>query len=144
MAFDIKRKAELSLVAVLTEALPGLTFYPAKGGSDDGGSTLPKPPCGVIWIQDADKTLATEKTYLLQGTVVWVSRMEPGGTDVAVHSDQVRLIYDAILAIIPLRDDTRLLLIHGIDITTVNEFTDNERHAYGDTISFVMGASELD
>jgi hypothetical protein len=142
MAFEIKRKAELSLVAILGEALPDLSFYPSKGGDDDGGSSLPKPPFGAIWIQDAAKTLATEKTYLLSGTIVWVSRM--GGTDVADHSDSVRTIYDALLAIKPGEDSARSLLIHGIDIVTVNEFTDNDRHAFGDTISFVMGASETE
>jgi hypothetical protein len=141
---EVKRKAELSLVAKLGEALPDLSFYPAKGGTEDGGVTLPKPPFGAIWIQDAEKTMATEKTYFLTGTVVWVSRMEPGGTDVAEHSDSVRLIYDALLGMVPGEDADRALAIHGIDISTVNEFTDNERHAYGDTISFVMGASELD
>lgn len=142
MAFEIKRKAELSLVAILTNALPDFSFYPAKG--EDGGNTLPKPPFGAVWIQDAEKTMATEKTYVLTGTVVWVSRSGAGGTDVVEHCDSVKLIYDAILAITPEVDDERSIAIHGIDIVTVNEFTDTERHAFGDTISFVMGASETD
>jgi len=142
MALEVKRKAELSLVAFLANALPDLDFYPAKGGSDDGGTSLPKPPFGAVWVQDAENTMPNEKTYLLSGTVVWVSRME--SEDVSDHSESVRLIYNSMMAFIPMFDVARGLAIHGIDISTVNEFTDTERHAYGDTISFVMGVSETD
>lgn len=142
MALEVKRKAELSLVAYLANALPDQDFYPAKGGSDDGGTSLPKPPFGAVWIQDAENTMPNEKTYLLTGTVVWVSRMET--EDVSDHSEAVRLIYDAMMAFVPVHDVGRSIAIHGIDIVTVNEFTDTERRAYGDTISFVMGVSETD
>jgi hypothetical protein len=144
MALEVKRKAELSLVAILSGALPDLSFYPAKGGDDDGGTSLPSPPFGAIWIQDAEKTMPNEKTYLLNGTVVWVSRMVQAGLDVTDHSESVRQIYDVLLNTEPGNDTAHSLMIHGIDIVTVNEFTDDERHAYGDTISFVMGVSETD
>jgi hypothetical protein len=144
MALEVKRKAELSLVAIFAEALPDLVFYPAKGGNDEGGTSLPKPPFGAVWIQNADNTMPNEKTYLLSGTVVWVSRMETKGADVHDHSESVRQIYDTIMNTGPRTDTDRSLIIHGIDVVTVNEFTDTERHAYGDTISFVMGVSETD
>ncbi len=144
MALEIKRKSELSLVAILTDALPDLMFYPSKGGTDEGGTSLPKPPFGAIWIQNAENTMPNEKTYLLSGTVVWVSRMETKGEDVHDHSESVRQIYDTLMNTVPKVDLDRSLAIHGIDIVTVNEFTDSDRHAYGDTISFVMGVSETD
>jgi hypothetical protein len=144
MALEVKRKAELSLVAILTEALSELSFYPSKGGDNEGGTSLPKPPFGAVWIQDAEKTLPNEKTYLLTGTVVYVSRSGAKGQDVHDHSESVRQIYDALLAVIPGEDPQQAIVIHGIDIVTVNEFTDTERHAFGDTISFVMGVSETD
>lgn len=148
MAFEIKRAAELSLVQLLTEALPDFTFYPAKGGYDEGGVTLPKPPFGAVWIDDAEKTVSYEKTYLLRGSVVWVTRAASAtsssvGTDVSEHSDVVNQIYSAILRIGNGTDVVHQIIIHGIDVGTVNEFSDAERLAHGDTISFTMGVSEF-
>lgn len=145
MALDIKRKSELSLVALLSEALPDLTFYPSKGGTDDGGTTKPVPPFGVIWIDDAEKTHSNEKCYILTGTIVWISRAGiPKGPDISEHSDDVRLVYNAVSTIGSGTDVDRSLIIHGIDVSKVNEFSDAERQAWGDTISFTMGVSEAD
>lgn len=142
MAFEIKRKAELTLVALLSELLPELTFYPSKGGDDDGGVTLPKPPFGAIWIDGAEKTMAQERTYFLRGTVVWVTRAST--QDLAEHSDSVQQIYNAMLTITNGADPERSLIVHGLDISEINEFSDGDRKAHGDTISFVMGVSEFD
>lgn len=147
MAFEIKRKAELSLVRLLGELIPDFDFYPSKGGDEDGGVTLPRPPFGAVWIDNAEKTLATELTYLLTGTVVWVTRANApdGSGDVADHSDAVKRIYDAMVTLSAGgADPSHQLMIHGIDISLVNEFSDAERLAHGDTISFTLGASELD
>ena len=142
MAFDIKRKAELTLVGLLGEMLPDLSFYPSKGGDDDGGVTLPRPPFGAIWIDNAEKTIGYERTYLLTGNVVWVSRESKN--DVADQSDTVTQIYNAILTITNGADPDRSLMVHGIDISTVNEFNDAERQAHGDVITFTMGVTEFD
>lgn len=142
MAFEVKRKAELCLVGLLGELLPDLNFYPSKGGDDDGGTTLPRPPFGAIWIDNAEKTIGYERTYLLTGTVVWVSR-EPK-TDVADQSDTVQQIYNAMLSIESGADPAHSLIVHGLDINTMEEFSDSDRQAHGDTISFVMGVSEFD
>jgi hypothetical protein len=145
MAFDVKRKAELTLATLLGESLPDLTFYVSKGGDDDGGTSLPKPPFGVVWIDNAENTLPGSKTYLLTGTIVWVSRAEANiGGDVAEHSDSVKLICDALLGVDRGADEQRSLIVCGIDIDTVNEFTDSDRQAHGDTISFTMGVNEFD
>jgi hypothetical protein len=150
MAFEIKRKAELSLVALLTEALPNFNFYPSKGGDDDGGNTLPRPPFGAIWIENAEKTVqqstpAGNRIYLLTGSVVWITRAQANTEgDVFDHSEAVQQIYNAMLAIGHGTDVDRKLIIHGIDVATVNEFSDAERLAHGDVIGFTMGASEFD
>jgi hypothetical protein len=153
MAFDIKRKAELNLVAQFGTLLPDLAFYPSKGGTDDGGTSLPRPPFGVIWIDNAEKVLPNNKTYLLTGTIVWITRASvpgvtpgtpPGTGDVADHSDAVQQIYNAVLQIGPGLDPVHNLIVHGIDVSDVDEFTDAERLAHGDTISFRMGANETD
>lgn len=151
MAFEIKRKSELTLVSLLAELLPDLIFYPSKGGDDDGGVTLPKPPFGAVWIDNAEKTISYERTYMLTGTVVWVTRSgTPSSaaknqkTDVADHSDAVQQIYNALLTITSGADVDRSLIVHGLDIALVNEFADSERHAHGDTISFTMGVTEFD
>jgi len=142
MAFDIKRKAELTLVSLLGEMLPDLSFYPSKGGDDDGGVTLPRPPFGAIWIDNAEKTIGYERTYLLTGNVVWVSRESKN--DVADQSDTVTQIYNAILTITNGADPDHSLIVHGIDVSTVNEFNDAERQAHGDVITFTMGVTEFD
>lgn len=145
MAFDIQRKAELCLVALLGEILPDLSFYPSKGGDDDGGVTLPRPPFGAIWIDNAEKTVSYNRTYMLTGTVVWVTRESKD--DVADQSDTVQQIYNALISIndqTPGADPNHSLMVHGLDISTVNEFSDTDRQAHGDTISFVMGVSEFD
>jgi len=142
MAFEVKRKAELCLVGLLAELLPDLSFYPSKGGDDDGGTTLPRPPFGAIWIDNAEKTIGYQRTYMLTGTVVWVTRESV--TDVADQSDTVQQIYNAILTIGAGADPIHSLMVHGIDIATMDEFSDAERQAHGDTISFTMGVSEFD
>lgn len=145
MAFEIKRKAELTLVSLLAELLPDFSFYPSKGGDDDGGVTLPKPPFGAIWIENAEKTIAYERTYLLSGIVAWITRAEAKlGGDVAEHSDAVQQIYNALLTIDGGADPDRSLIVHGLDISLVNEFSDTDRQAHGDTISFTMGVTEFD
>lgn len=143
MAFEIQRKAELCLVGLLGELLPDLTFYPSKGGDDDGGVTLPRPPFGAIWITAAEKTMAQQRTWLLSGNVVWVTRETKD--DVADHSDTVKQIYNAILSIVtPGADPVHSLIVHGIDIAAVDEFSDTDRQAHGDTIAFTMGVTEFD
>lgn len=143
MAFEIKRKAELCLVMLLGELLPDFNFYPSKGGDDDGGVTLPRPPFGAVWIDNAEKTVSYNKTWMLTGTVVWVSRETKD--DVSDQSDTVQQIYNAILAIeTPGADPIHSLMVHGIDIATTDEFSDTDRQAHGDTISFTMGVSEFD
>jgi hypothetical protein len=145
MAFEIKRKAELTLVSLLAELLPDFSFYPSRGGDDDGGITLPKPPFGAVWIDNAEKTISYERTYMLSGTVVWVTRAGPrAGEDVAEHSDAVQQIYNALLTITHGADPDRSLMVHGLDIDLVNEFSDTDRLAHGDTISFTMGVTEFD
>lgn len=145
MAFEVKRKAELTLVSLMSELLPDFSFYPSKGGDDDGGATLPKPPFGAIWIDNAEKTISYQRTYMLTGVVVWVTRAEArAGGDVAEHSDAVQQIYNALLTITNGADPDRSLIVHGLDISLVNEFSDFDRHAHGDTISFTMGVTEID
>lgn len=142
MAFEVKRKAELCLVGLLAELLPDLSFYPSKGGDDDGGVTLPRPPFGAVWIDNAEKTMGQQRTYMLTGTVVWVSRETKD--DVADQADTVQQIYNAILGIGSGADPIHSLMVHGIDIASMDEFSDADRQAHGDTISFTMGVSELD
>lgn len=146
MAYEIQRKAELSLVSLLAEILPDFSFYPSKGGDDDGGVTMPRPPFGAIWIDSAEKTMAQQRTWILSGSVVWITRMEI--TDVGDETDAVKQIYNALIQIndeqCPGADPVHSLMIHGLDVGTVDEFNDAERRANGDTIAIVMGVSEFD
>jgi hypothetical protein len=124
----------------LKDALPFLDFYPAKGGNDAGGETLPTPPFGVVWIDTSEKTMAQEETWIVHGTVAWITRADI--TDVAVHSDTFKQIYDALAAIGSGVDTTHSLVIHGIDLANTDEFYDAERQAHGDVARFSLGVSE--
>jgi hypothetical protein len=145
MAFDVQRKAELAMVSLLANALPDFVFYPSKGGDDDGGVTKPVPPFGTVWIDSAEKTIAYERTWFLNGTCVWITRSVT--QDVSDHTDVVTQIYNALLSFqeqSPISDTTHSLLIHGLDVGLVSEFTDSERLAHGDAIQFTMGVTEED
>jgi hypothetical protein len=140
MALEVKRAAELMLISLLSDALPDLSFYPSKGGDDTGGVTLPTPPFGVIWINSSEKTLAQEETWMVHGTVVWVSRADI--TDVADHSDSFKQIYDVLAGLTSGVDVDRNLVVHGIDLSSTDEFFDSERQAHGDVANFSLGLSE--
>jgi hypothetical protein len=59
----------------------------------------------------------------------------------------VTQIYNALLSFqeqSPISDTTHSLLIHGLDVGLVSEFTDSERLAHGDAIQFTMGVTEED
>jgi hypothetical protein len=147
MASEIKRKAELTLVSFLSGILDQYQFFPSKGvdiAPNQFGSTLsqPRPPYAAIWIDNAEKTMATERTWILSGYVVWITRS--GEDPTAQHAETVREIYNALLLIGSGADPDQQLLVHGLDITLVNEFNDDERRAHGDTIAFTMGVSEFD
>jgi GH25 family lysozyme M1 (1,4-beta-N-acetylmuramidase) len=87
-----------------------------------------------------------QRTWLLAGSVVWVTRAEV--TDVSDETDAVKQIYNAIIQIndqqCPGADPVHSLIIHGIDISTVDEFNDTERLANGDVIAITMGVTEFD
>lgn len=140
MAFEVKRASELMLVSILNDTFPDLSFYPAKGGDDFGGTTLPTPPFGVVWIDSSEKTMAQEETWMVHGTVVWVSRADI--TDVADHSDTFKQIYDALTGIGSGVDVDHSLVVHGIDLSDTDEFYDGERQARGDVARFALGVSE--
>jgi hypothetical protein len=140
---EAKRKAELTLVALLGESLSDFNFYPSKGGFDDGGTTKPRPPFGAICIHDADITTAREFTWLLKGKVTWVSRASTPGGDVAEHADVVKQIYDALDNIGDGYDVERNVIIHGIEILSTSPYSDAARLGHGDIVEFAMGMTEL-
>lgn len=140
MVFEVKRASELMLISLLQDALPFLNFYPAKGGTDFTDATLPTPPFGVVWIDSSEKTMAQEETWIVHGTVVWVSRADV--TTPADQSDNFKQIYDVLAGIAPGVDTTHSLVVHGIDLASADEFYDAERQAIGDVARFSLGVSE--
>lgn len=100
----------------------------------------PEPPFCVISIDEGEKTMATEETDYLQGTLVWVTRAD--NTNVVDHSTNFKRIYDALCNIGSGYDIMRRLMVHGVDVGKTDEFVDSKRQAHGDTISFTMGVSE--
>jgi hypothetical protein len=140
MVFEVKRASELMLVSLLKEALPFFNFYPAKGGDDFNATTLPHPPFGVVWIDTSEKTMAQEETWIVHGTVVWVSNADE--TDPADHSNNFKQIYDVLAGLGRGVDLTRKLVVHGIDLTNTDEFYDTDRQAIGDVARFSLGVSE--
>lgn len=140
MVFEVKRASELMLVSLLRDALPFLNFYSSKGGGEVVGTTLPHPPFGVVWIDTSEKTMGQEETWIVHGTVVWVSDADV--TDPADHSDKFKQIYDVLTDIAPGVDTTHSLVVHGIDLASADEFYDADRQAIGDIARFSLGVSE--
>lgn len=139
---EIKRAVELALVALLSEVLPDFSFYPSKGGDDDGGRSRPKPPFGVVFIEKNEKLIAYQSTWMLTGAVTWHTRT--GIQDVAEHADTVQEIYAALVGIGKGYDVDRHIMVHGIDIVSTDEFDDAGRQSHGDRITFLMGVSQFD
>jgi hypothetical protein len=103
-------------------------------------SGTPMPPFGVVWCDLAEKMMSQEETDYIRGSVVWVTRAD--ATNIVTHSKNAKRIYDALTKIGSGYDILRRLTVHGVDVSATSEFTDEDRQAHGDTVSFSMAVTE--
>ena len=103
-------------------------------------SGAPMPPLATIQITDGERTISYEETSFLKGKLRWVTRHS--STNVVTHSQNFKRIYNALGEIGFGYDFLRRINVHGVDITSTEDWVDEVRDAHGDTIYFTMGVSE--
>lgn len=133
---EIKRQVELFLVDRLKAALPLQEFVPFSGGDLLSGPEEIEPPFTVIAITEAEKTMATEGTWLCRGTAQVITHH----TEVTAQkqAEMAREVYKALDNIGAYSNGP--LSIHGIDISSMTSATDDQLGVHADVISFTLGA----
>lgn len=136
---EIKRKAELVIVAELAAALPDLAILPSRGGSDSADSAPVPTVFVVVEALNAEKRLAQEDTYFIEMAAGYITPLY----DVAIgdHALNFKRLMDAIKAIRGGWSAEHQMQMHGLDVTGTESFSDTEKRAHGDTVSFVMGVT---
>lgn len=133
---DIKRRTELYIVDKLQAAIPAEKFVPYTGGSLTTDAEDIEPPFSVVAVIDATRTMATESTWICEGSVqVITHRKEATATQ---HSTLARAVYAA-LSNIPSYADSEYSF-HGIDIVGMTPAEDEDAQAHADVIRFTAGA----
>lgn len=99
----------------------------------------PLPPFAAVMCEPSEKTMGQEDTDIMHGSLVWVTKHSQ--TDVVTHSQNFKRIYDALSNIGSGYDILRRIIIHGVDISGTNDFTDPTKEAHGDVIEFVVGVT---
>jgi len=132
---DIKRRTELHIVNRLKAAVPDHNFVPYTGGSESTDASDIEPPFTVVSILDANRTMATEGTWICDGTVQVIShRKEMTST---AHSTLTRSIYSTLSNLPPYIDGE--FAFHGIDVVDMGTAEDDESQAHADVIRFTAG-----
>lgn len=125
------------------ELFPGTPGYqtinPLAFGPKPQDSTAPLPPYATITVE-GDRTISWEETSLLRGKLCWVTRAD--SINVVSHSQNFKRIYDAMAELGYGYDFMRRINVHGVDITSTEDYVDDLRQAHGDCINFTMGVSE--
>ena len=133
---DIKRKAEMFVAAQLKVAVPGVTFYPSRHAMQDPEATELIPPYAVVESRDAEKMMANEDTWMVAMGLGYVTHIED-----PYDPSKVRDIQLALEAIKPGYDGEHEIVVHGLDVSGVDDFEDSEKRARGDVISFTLACS---
>jgi hypothetical protein len=139
---DIKRKVELWLCQALSEALPAQRFVPLKGGSDLEDAEVIEPPYTVVDVREAVKFLQSGSTWTLEVAVTLVTHIQAVTTP--EHSRTVREICDALLNLGSGYNAEHALIVHGVDVVTMESVDDEARQSHGDVIMCTVGASDAD
>ncbi len=136
---EIKRKVELWLCAKLGQAVPGLTFVPAKGGDDSNDAADLIPPYCFVEAGEMNKVLPGEPTYEGEASVTYVTHIDD--TSSTVHSATVRQISDSLAGLDRGFDPAQGLIVHGTDISGTDEVEDAEKQSHGDVITVAIGCT---
>lgn len=134
---DIKRQCELYIVGKLQAALVDVTVLPFTGGSSTSGATEVEPPFVVITIGPAERTMATEGTWLCPGLAQVITHFAEATSE--QQSELSRRVYAALSDSVPTQADATFSF-HGIDIQEVTYSDDEDKEFHADIIRFVAGA----
>ncbi len=143
---EVKRKAELFVCAILSAALPGHRFLPAKGGSEPDGqndtagkSVEVEVPFTVVAVLEAEDMIPGENTWLLTMAATYVTHIDD--TVPAEHSKAVRAIQDVLRELPRGYYGAQQMIIHGADVQSITEVEDEKKKSHGDVITFAVGCS---
>jgi hypothetical protein len=136
---DIRRKVELFFCRALSAAMPGRSFLPSKGGTDLAAEEKVVPPFVVVQALEPQCVLADPATWQLEVTVTCVSHI--GDSDAPAHSGAVGEIVEALRGIPRGYNGELQLLVHGIDLVAIENFSDEKERSRGDTIRIRLGCS---
>lgn len=133
---DIKRQVELFVVSRLSIALPDQKFYPFTGGDAINDASEIEPPFTIVAITDAERTMATEGTWLCRGQIQVVTHHAEASAQ--AQAVMAREVYKALDNIGAYTDGN--LSIHGIDIEGMRSTSEETLSVRADIISFTVGA----
>lgn len=137
MSDEIKRAAELWLCAELARLVQGPAWYPSKGGDEMADAAPVEPPFGFVMVTEAAKKLPTAPVWLLSVKIAYMSHI--GDTTSAAHSAVVRQIEKAIPRVPTGYDAKHGITVHGTDLQSSAEFTDETEKTHGDVFTVAMG-----
>lgn len=136
---EIKRKAELVIVAELAAALPDLTILPSRGGGDAADSAPTPDVFVVVEALKAEKRLAQEDTFFVEMAAGYITPLYD--VPITEHAVNFKRLMDAVKAIRRGWSVAQEMMLHGLDVGETESFSDTERRAHGDTVSFVIGCT---
>ena len=135
MSTIIARKTELHICKKLREAIPGITVIPFHGGGETDDAFETEPPFAVVAVSSAEKMMGTESTYLVDGSVQWVTHLSE--TTPQNHAQGAKAVKDALNELIAASESD--FAFHGIDISTEERAEDQSSRARADVIRFKAG-----
>jgi len=132
---DPKRATEIFLCEKLSAAVPGHQFVPFHGGGTNIDPSEMEPPFTVVMLDDAERTHATEGTWICNGNIQTITHSKE--TSIQAHSELSRAVYAA-LASIP-SSYTSDFAFHGIDISKVSTSEEESLQCRANIVGFTCG-----
>ena len=133
----VGRQLELFLCAKLRIAVPGTQILPFSGGDQKGDSFDVEPPLGVISAGEAEKTHQQENTWIIKGTLQWITHITESTPQ--EHEAAVRILVANLQTIAAAQE--AYFTFHGLDITDEKMTEDSESRCRASIVGFTAGAS---
>jgi len=133
----VGRQLELFLCAKLRIAVPGTQILPFSGGDQKGDSFDVEPPLGVIAAGEAEKTHQQENTWIIKGTLQWITHITESTPQ--EHEAAVRILVANLQTIAGVQET--YFTFHGLDITDEKMSESEDGRHRASIIHFAAGCS---
>ena len=133
----IGRRLELFLCTKLRAAVPDRQILPYSGGDERGDSFDVEPPLGVIACNECEKTHQQENTWLIKGSLQWISHITEQTPQ--EHEMAARVLVANLQAINGEQQD--YFTFHGIDVTDEKMAQSDDGRHRASIIHFTAGCS---